>query len=131
MRILLSLTLGSQARAWFMDPVREGDRSPVAVVLTRDGKQLLTVNQTSATGSLLERATGEVLTEVPVGKRPTAFALRPRGDPRRRRRELERRPDVDLGTRMVVCTFAVPGGEGELRPVPRRCELHRWCGPRR
>jgi YVTN family beta-propeller protein len=60
-------------------PAADADRSPVDVGLTPDGKRLLTVNQASATVSLLDAEAGRVLAEAPVGERPTALALTPDG----------------------------------------------------
>jgi YVTN family beta-propeller protein len=57
----------------------EPDRSPVDVILTPDGKWLLTANQTAGTVSLLDRARGEVVAEVPCGDKPAALALTPDG----------------------------------------------------
>lgn len=57
-------------------PARERDRSPVDVVFTPDGKSVLTVNQTSDSVSLVDYATGTILAEAPVGKHPTALAVR-------------------------------------------------------
>src|SRR5262245_53223992 len=56
-------------------PAELGDRSPVDLVLTADEKYLLTANQTSSTVSLAETETGQVIAEVPCGKRPSAIAL--------------------------------------------------------
>src|SRR5262245_10584729 len=55
------------------------DRSPVDLVFTQDEKWLLTANQTAGTVSLVHVVTGEVVSEVPCGKRPTAIALTPDG----------------------------------------------------
>ena len=59
------------------EPAAEPDRSPVDVVLTADGKSLLTANQSSGTVSLVKLESGEVAAEVPCGKRPSAIALTP------------------------------------------------------
>ena len=53
----------------------EVDRSPVDVLLTPDETQLVTVNQTSDTVSLVEIATGKILVEAAVGRRPSSAAL--------------------------------------------------------
>src|SRR5262249_16041447 len=53
------------------------DRSPVDLVVTADGRRLLTANQTSATVSLVDVASGKVLPDFPCGKRPSALALSP------------------------------------------------------
>src|SRR5262245_12327042 len=53
------------------------DRSPVDLALTRDGRWLLTANQTSGTASLVRLADGAVVQEVACGKRPSAVALTP------------------------------------------------------
>src|SRR6516164_11279154 len=42
----------------------ETDRSPVDLLLTSDGKRLLTVNQTSGTVSLIEIDSGKVVSEI-------------------------------------------------------------------
>src|SRR3984957_9686719 len=55
----------------------EPDRSPVDLLLTRDGKWLLTVNQTSGTVSLIETESGKIRAEVLTGQRPSALALTP------------------------------------------------------
>jgi YVTN family beta-propeller protein len=82
--VLLVLLLA--ALGWFAVPGRSepatesNDRSPIDVVLTHDGKQLLTANQTSNSVSLLDRASGKVLAEVAVGKRPVSLAIGPQDD---------------------------------------------------
>ena len=55
------------------------DRSPVDLLLTTDGKWLLTANQTSASVSLINLANGKVVSEIPCGERPTALAITPDG----------------------------------------------------
>jgi YVTN family beta-propeller protein len=55
------------------------DRSPVDLVLTADEQWLLTANQTADTVSLIRTATGEVVAEVPCGRRPSALTLTPDG----------------------------------------------------
>ena len=55
------------------------DRSPVDLLLTTDGKWLLTANQTSASVSLINLASGKVVSEIPCGERPTALAITPDG----------------------------------------------------
>src|SRR5262245_28527978 len=55
------------------------DRSPVDLVLTPDEKFLITANQTSASVSLVEVATGRVVQEVPCGEHPAAIAMLPDG----------------------------------------------------
>jgi YVTN family beta-propeller protein len=57
----------------------ETDRSPVDLLLTSDGKRLLTVNQTSGTVSLIEIDSGKVVSEIAVGAKPSALALTPDG----------------------------------------------------
>lgn len=57
----------------------EIDRSPVDLVLTPDGKWLLTANQTSSTVSLVNIKSGKVVAEVACGKRPSGLALTPDG----------------------------------------------------
>jgi YVTN family beta-propeller protein len=51
----------------------------VDLVLTADEEWLLTANQTADTVSLIRTATGEVVAEVPCGRRPSALALTPDG----------------------------------------------------
>ena len=51
------------------------DRSPVDLVIGGDGTWLVTVNQTSATASLVRTSDGSVLDEVRVGRHPSAVAL--------------------------------------------------------
>ncbi|MGF1580790.1 MAG: cytochrome c peroxidase [Gemmataceae bacterium] len=53
----------------------ESDRSPVDLWLTNDERWLLTVNQTSATVSLVDIASGKVVAEVPCGEKPSALAV--------------------------------------------------------
>ncbi len=53
------------------------DRSPVDLLLTRDEKHLLTVNQTAGTVSLVRLADSRILDEVRCGNRPSALALTP------------------------------------------------------
>src|SRR5271154_4894735 len=60
-------------------PAAESDRSPVDLILAPDGSWLATVNQTSGTVSLVDIASGKVLSETPCGSRPTALALSPNG----------------------------------------------------
>src|SRR5271154_6063502 len=60
-------------------PAVESDRSPVDLILAPDGSWLATVNQTSGTVSLVDIASGKVLSETPCGSRPTALALSPNG----------------------------------------------------
>lgn len=55
------------------------DRSPVDLMLTPDEKFLITANQTSASVSLVEVASGRVVQEVPCGEHPTAIAITPDG----------------------------------------------------
>lgn len=53
------------------------DRSPVDLLLTADERWLLTVNQTSATVSLVELASGKIVAEVPCGEKPSALTMTP------------------------------------------------------
>jgi len=53
------------------------DRSPVDLVLTPDEQFLITANQTSHTISLVKLASGEVVSELPCGERPSAVMLTP------------------------------------------------------
>lgn len=53
----------------------DGFRGPIDVVLTRDGKHLLTVNQLSNSVSLIDIASRAVIDEQHVGDRPTSLAL--------------------------------------------------------
>jgi DNA-binding beta-propeller fold protein YncE len=53
----------------------EPDRSPVDVVLSSDEKYLLTANQTSATVSVVEIASGKVCDEAPCGQKPSALDI--------------------------------------------------------
>ncbi len=55
------------------------DRSPVDLVLTPDEAWLLTVNQTSASVSLVRASDGVVVSEVACGRHPSAIALTPDG----------------------------------------------------
>jgi YVTN family beta-propeller protein len=55
------------------------DRSPVDLVLCADETRLLTVNQISNSVSLVDVAVGKVLSEAPVGQRPSGLALTPDG----------------------------------------------------
>jgi YVTN family beta-propeller protein len=53
------------------------DRSPVDLVLTRDEQYLLTANQTAGTVSLVQVATGKVVSEVACGQKPVEVELTP------------------------------------------------------
>lgn len=53
------------------------DRSPVDLLLNRAETHLLSLNQTSGTLSLLRWPSGEIVTEVPCGERPSALAVTP------------------------------------------------------
>lgn len=53
--------------------------SPVDLVLTQDETRALTVNQTANSVSLLDLASGRMLSEVPCGDRPTNVAVVPGG----------------------------------------------------
>ncbi len=68
---------GAQAKS--VTIAADVDRSPVDLVLTPDERYLITVNQTSASLSLIEVATGRVVQEVPCGEHPTAIAITPDG----------------------------------------------------
>jgi DNA-binding beta-propeller fold protein YncE len=60
-------------------PLPESDRSPVDLLLTADGRHLITANQTSGTLSLVRLADGKVLNEAPCGEHPNSLALTPDG----------------------------------------------------
>lgn len=62
-----------------LQPAAPRDRSPVDLVLTPDQQWLLTANQTADSVSLVRLATGEVVAEVPCGRRPAALTLTPDG----------------------------------------------------
>lgn len=51
------------------------NRSPVDLVVSNDGTWLVTANQTSHSVSLVDIATGTVLDEQPVGRRPVSITL--------------------------------------------------------
>jgi YVTN family beta-propeller protein len=55
------------------------DRSPVDLVLSPDENWLVTANQTSHTLSLVDVATGSVIDELAVGRKPTSLAVLPGG----------------------------------------------------
>jgi YVTN family beta-propeller protein len=55
------------------------DRSPTDLALLPGTTRLLTTNQTADTVSLVDFASGNVLSEVPVGHRPFAVAVTPDG----------------------------------------------------
>jgi YVTN family beta-propeller protein len=55
------------------------DRSPVDLVLSDDGRWLVTVNQTSSSVSLVDVAAGRVVDEVAVGEHPVYGELHPDG----------------------------------------------------
>ena len=55
----------------------EVDRSPIDLVVARDGTWLVTANQSSDTASLVRVAGGVVLDEVALGRRPSGVALLP------------------------------------------------------
>lgn len=57
----------------------ERDRSPVDLVLGPQEQWLLSVNQSSDSVSLVDIASGRVLDEVSVGRRPATIALFPNG----------------------------------------------------
>jgi DNA-binding beta-propeller fold protein YncE len=89
--------------------VRKRDRSPVDLVLTPDGKRLITANQTSNTISLVDLEAGIVLQELACGDRPAGLAL-----------------SADGGTLLATAQY---GGEvyryalseGGLEPLGRLC----------
>lgn len=56
-------------------PADAVDRSPVDLALSPDERWLYTANQTSHSLSIVEAGTGRIVSEVPVGKRPTSLAL--------------------------------------------------------
>src|SRR5262245_2139453 len=51
------------------------DRSPVDLMITRDQRRLIVVNQTSGTLALVDAASGQALQELPCGERPSALAI--------------------------------------------------------
>jgi YVTN family beta-propeller protein len=53
----------------------EPHRSPIALALSTDGQRLLTANQTSGTVSLVDTASGRVLSEAATGERPAGVAI--------------------------------------------------------
>ena len=57
----------------------ERHRSPIDVVLLRDGRRALTANHTADSVSLLDLDAGKVLTELPCGRQPVAVACSPDG----------------------------------------------------
>lgn len=70
---------GEKRAAGMPEVAGASDRSPVDVILTPDEQWLLTANQTSESVSLVRVTTGEVVAEVPCGRRPAALALTPDG----------------------------------------------------
>jgi len=54
-------------------------RSPIALALTRDGRRLLTANQTAGSVSLVDAMERRLLDEVPTGDRPAGVAVTPDG----------------------------------------------------
>lgn len=56
------------------------DRSPVDILLIDHERQLLSLNETSGSLSLIEVASGKVLDEIQVGEHPSAMILYPAGD---------------------------------------------------
>lgn len=60
-------------------PLPPVDRSPIDLLLTPDGKHLITANQTAGTLTLLRLADGHRLAEVLCGERPSCLALSPNG----------------------------------------------------
>jgi YVTN family beta-propeller protein len=71
------LPLPRPVAAWQPEPPAkaEPDRSPVDTLLTPDDKYLLTANQTSATVSVVELASGKVCDEQPCGQKPSDLGL--------------------------------------------------------
>lgn len=61
------------------EPPPEPDRSPTDLALTADGRWAVTANSTADSATLLNLASGAVVAETPVGKRPFAVALTPDG----------------------------------------------------
>jgi len=95
--------------------VGEVDRSPVDLLVSSDEKWLVTANQTSGTVSLVDIPTGQVLAEVPVGRKPSALAM-----------------TADGKTILVTCTWT-----GELivldrsdKSLAKRGSLHLGFEPR-
>jgi len=56
------------------------DRSPVDLVVSPENRWLVTANQTSDSISLVDCASGKVLDEIRVARRPAALALHPSGN---------------------------------------------------
>jgi YVTN family beta-propeller protein len=56
-----------------------GDRSPIDLAFTPDGRFLVTANQTADTISLIRVDAGTVVSETPCGRRPAAVAVTPDG----------------------------------------------------
>lgn len=67
---------GDPASAATSDSIR-GDRSPVDLALSADGKLAVTANQTSDSVSLVRVADGTLLDEAAVSRRPVAVAFTP------------------------------------------------------
>lgn len=55
--------------------LRAVDRSPIDLVLAKDGSWLVTANQSSGTASLVRTSDGQILAEVAVGEKPVGMAL--------------------------------------------------------
>src|SRR5690242_9631288 len=76
MNLMLALTLIFSAAA------QDGhgpDRSPVDLALTADETWLVTANRSSNTVSLVDVKGGQVVDEVPCGRRPAGLAITPDG----------------------------------------------------
>ena len=69
----LAIDVGNAADADRPSPIA-GDRSPVDLVVAPDESWLVTVNQTAGSASLVRLSDGQVLSEVAVGRRPSAIA---------------------------------------------------------
>jgi YVTN family beta-propeller protein len=90
-----------------------GGKSPRGIAITHDGKFLLTANQVSGDLSVIDRATGKLLTRIPIG--PSTEMVRAQGDtayvtfePPTDKGGLAHVAIVDLNKRKVIAS--VPSG---------------------
>lgn len=96
-------------------PKADTDRSPVALALSKDGRRILTANQTSGTVSLVDTAAGKVLAEILTGERPAGVAFSPEG----KRAAVTHWFGYDLAVLEVGADTLKLVGRVEVGPEPR------------
>lgn len=73
--LLALVPLLGLAGASALDEEAEPHRSPVALVLSADGRRLLSANQTAGTVSLIDAEAAKVLDEIATGDKPAGVAI--------------------------------------------------------